>query len=602
MKKGQLGVQTENLLPIIKKYLYSDQEIFLRELISNAVDATQKLQTLVRSGAYDEEVKDTRIEVEVDQKQGKIHVKDKGVGMSEKELEKYINEIAFSSAGDFVEKYKDKDPANIIGHFGLGFYSAFMVADKVEIDTRSYKKDVPAVLWSCTGDTEFEIKRSKRKSRGTKVTLHVSDDAKEYLEPSRIRELLQKYCRFVPVEVAFENEVINDTKPIWLKNPSELTSQNYQDFYNKLYPLSQPPLFWIHLNVDYPFKLTGVLYFPKITTNIEVQRNKIRLYCNQVYVTDNVGDIVPEFLTLLHGVIDSPDIPLNISRSYLQNDSNVKKISNYIVRKVAEKLKNIFKDNRKDYEEKWNDISVFIKYGILTNEKFKEKATDFLLLGNVDNRYFTISEYKEKVKENQTDKNGKIVFLYTNDEKSQHTYIEAARKREYDILKFDHPIDTHFLQHLEQMDEKVSIKRVDSETIDNLIDKGEEKESALSKDQQDKLKKVYEEVANKDTYKLETEALSPDDPPLVITQGEMERRMKEMSELSGMSHMGNLPDQITARINTNHKLASRILLAKNKTQQKKLAQQAFDLARLSKGMLKGEDLGEFIKRSLNLIE
>ncbi len=601
MKQGNLGVQTENVLPIIKRFLYSDQEIFLRELASNAVDATQKMETLANAGEYEKDLGDLTIKVELDTENGTLSIIDRGIGMTEEEVEKYINEIAFSSAGEFMEQFKNEQTkGQIIGKFGLGFYSAFMVADQVDLITLSYKEGSKPVKWTGTGESTYQIEETEKEDRGTEVRLHLSEDANEYLEKERIKQLLKKYCGFMPVEIDFDGEVINDTNPIWHQNPSELTAQNYKDFYQKLYPGSQPPLFWIHLNVDYPFNLTGVLYFPKLSSSLESQRNKIQLYSNQVYVTDSVDDIVPEFLTLLHGVMDSPDIPLNVSRSHLQADSNVKKISNYIVKKVAEKLESLFNNDRKEYEEKWNDIHVFLKYGFLTNDKFKEKAKAFILLTGVDGTRYTIEEYKNKIKDLQTDKDGKLVILYTTDKESQHTYVEAAKKREYDVLELDHPIDSHFIQTLEAEEENISIKRVDSDSLDKLIDKGEQAESALNEEQQKHLKEVYQNVINDDQAQVETEALSPDDPPLVITQGEFERRMKEMSQLSGMD-MSQMPSQLNVKINTNHSLANKVLLEPDEESKKLYAKEAYDLARLSQGTLKGKDLSEFVDRTLDLM-
>ncbi len=601
MKQGNLGVQTENVLPIIKKFLYSDQEIFLRELVSNAVDATKKIQTLSNTGQFEGELGDLTIQVGVDKDNKYITIRDRGIGMTEEEVQEYINEIAFSSAGEFMQQFQDEqEKGQIIGKFGLGFYSAFMVSDKVEIVTRSYKEDAQPVKWTGTGDSSYQIDEVEKEERGTEIRLHISEDAEEYLEEERIKNLLSKYCGFMPVPIQFNNEVINDTNPLWNENPSELTNQNYQDFYQKLYPGSQPPLFWIHLNVDYPFTLTGILYFPKLSNQLEVQRNKIQLYANQVYVTDNVEDIVPEFLTLLHGVMDSPDIPLNVSRSNLQADSRVKKISNYIVKKVAEKLESLFNEDRKNYEEKYEDIHVFLKYGFLTNDKFKEKAQPLILLKNTQGKYFTTEEYKSQVKDLQTDKDGNTVFLYTTDKDAQQTYIEGAQKRNYDVLIFDHPIDSHFIQTIEGEDENVQVKRVDADSLDNLINTGENKESVLNDEQQNQLKETFNNVINDDQITVETEAHSPDDPPLVITQAEFTRRMKEMSQMSGMG-MDQLPDQYNVKINTNHSLANKILVEPDTNQKQLYAQEAYDLARLSHGMLKGEDLSQFVNRTLELM-
>jgi molecular chaperone HtpG len=600
MKQGNLNVQTENILPIIKKFLYSEEEIFIRELISNATDATQKLQTLINSGEYDQEAGDLTIQVKIDKDNGTLHVIDRGVGMTEEEVERYINEIAFSSAGEFAEKFKDEETGQIIGKFGLGFYSYFMVSDQVEIKTLSYQAGAEPVKWTGTGGAEFSIEKADKEDRGTEIVLHISEENQEYLEEERIKNLLQKYCGFMPIPIQFNEETINDTNPIWLQSPNELTSQNYTDFYNKLYPMSQAPLFWIHLNIDYPFHLTGILYFPKINTNIEVQQNKIHLYSNQVFVTDNVESIVPEFLQLLHGVIDSPDIPLNVSRSYLQTDSSVRKISNYIVKKVSEKLKEIFNKDREDYEQKWDDIHVFIKYGMLTNDKFKEKARDFLLTQSLEGKKFTIDEYRDHVKDKQTDKDGNVVLLYATNPDGQQPYIEAAQNRGYDVLMMDHPIDSHFIQLLERDEENLSFKRVDAESVDKLIDKGEEKESALSEDQQSKLKEVFTQVIGDENQTIETEPLSPEDPPLLITQGEFQRRMKEMTEMSGMGS-GQMPDAMNVKVNTNHHLAKKILDAKKDENKKQLAKQSYDLARLSQNMLSGKELSEFINRSVDMM-
>lgn len=601
MKQGNLGVQTENVLPIIKRFLYSDQEIFLRELASNAVDATQKMETIANTGGYDEDLGDLTIKVEVDKENKTLSITDRGIGMTEDEVEKYINEIAFSSAGEFMEQFQNEQAkGQIIGKFGLGFYSAFMVADKVELTTLSHQEGAQPVKWTGTGESTYQIEEAEKTDRGTEVKLHISEDAEEYLENERIKNLLSKYCGFMPIPIEFDGEVINDTNPIWNQNPSELTSQNYQDFYQKIYPGSQPPLFWIHLNVDYPFNLTGILYFPKLTSGLEAQRNKIHLYSNQVYVTDSVDDIVPEFLTLLHGVMDSPDIPLNVSRSNLQADSNVKKISNYIVKKVAEKLESLFNEDRKEYENKWDDIHVFLKYGFLTNDKFKEKAKSFILLSNVDGNRHTIEEYKEKVKDTQTDKDGNLVVLYTTDKEGQHTYIEGAKKRDYDVLELDHPIDSHFIQTLEAEEEGISIKRVDSDSLDKLIDKGEQHESSLNEEQQTQLKGIYQNVISDEQANVETEALSPEDPPLIITQGEFERRMKEMSQMSGMD-MSQMPNSMNVKINTNHSLANKLLLEPNEDSKQLYAKEAYDLARLSQGMLKGEDLSQFVNRTLDMM-
>lgn len=601
MKQGTLNVETSNIFPIIKKFLYSEKEIFLRELISNATDATQKLQTLVSKGEYDKELGDLTIDVIVDKDNKKLIIEDKGVGMTEDEVDKYINQIAFSSAEEFIQKYQEEgEQKGIIGHFGLGFYSSFMVSDKVEIDTLSYQDGAKPVHWECTHDTEYKIEEGERQERGTRITLHLNEDSQEFTEEDKIKEILNKFCRFMPVEIRFNEEIINDTNPIWLKDPQELTSQDYQDFYQKLYPASAPPLFWIHLNVDYPFNLTGVLYFPKISNSMEVQQNKIQLYCNQVFVTEHVEEIVPEFLTLLHGVIDSPDIPLNVSRSALQTDSNVRKISNYIVRKVADKLQEIFNNQRQEFEQKWDDIGTFIKYGMLTHEKFAEKAQSFCLVQNIEDKYFTFEEYKENVKAQQTDKNDSVILLYSTDPDVQNSYIEAVKNKGYDVLKLTHPIDSHFVNHLEQKLEGVNLKRVDADTAENIIEKDEKKESSLSQEQEESIKQTFEETAG-DGFTVKTEPMSPEDPPAVITQQEFQRRMKDISKMSGMDAMSGMPENYELSVNSNHPLASRIALLPDENQKKEVARHVIDLAKLSNNMLTGKELTEFVKRSGELL-
>jgi molecular chaperone HtpG len=603
MKQGNLTVHTENIFPIIKKFLYSDHEIFLRELISNAVDATQKVKTFASTGEFDGELGDLTIKVSIDSKKKTLSISDSGIGMTEDEVDQYINQIAFSSAEEFVQKYADKsDAAAIIGHFGLGFYSAFMVAEKVELQTRSFKADSVPVHWSCVGTTSFEMTKGKRKERGTEVILHINEDSKEFLETARIENLLKKYCRFMPVEIEFDGKKINNTEPLWLKKPTELKNEDYIAFYKELYPYAEDPLFWIHLNVDYPFNLTGVLYFPKQQNYMEVQKSKIQLYSNQVFVTDEVKEIVPEFLMLLHGIIDSPDIPLNVSRSYLQADHNVKKISSYIVKKVADKLAELFKENREDFEKKWDDISFFIKFGMLTDEKFAEKAQEFALVKNTEGKYFTFAEYREKVAALQTDKAGQLVWLYTTDPEQQHGFVEAARKKTFDVLVFNNPVDNHFIQQIETKQEKLSIKRVDADTPDKLIDKDEKVESVLSQEEQDALKTVYETVSGKDKYTIKTESLSPEDAPVIITQSEWMRRMKDMSKLSGMGDMNAFPGGYDLILNTNHKLSKRIADQKDTEDGKKLASYLFDLARLSQNLLSGQDLTDFVNKSVSWLE
>ena len=604
-EKGTISIHTENIFPIIKKFLYSDHEIFLRELVSNAVDATQKLKRLSAIGEYKGEVgEDLKVKVSVDKEARKIIISDRGIGMTAEEIKKYINQIAFSGATEFVEKYKDKPDANqIIGQFGLGFYSAFMVADTVEIDTKSFKENTEAARWICDGSTEFEITASDKTERGTDVILNVAADSDEFLEPARLKTILNKYCKFLPVEVEFEGEVINNPNPIWTKSPSELTDEDYTKFYNELYPFSEPPLFWIHLNVDYPFNLTGILYFPKIKNEFEFTKNKIQLYSKQVFITDEVKDVVPEFLMLLHGVIDSPDIPLNVSRSFLQADSNVKKINTYITKKVADKLNELFKKDRKAYEEKWNDINVFVKYGMLSDEKFYDKAKDFGLLQNLEGKYFTMEEYKAFVQANQTAKDGNQVWLYATDVEKQHAFIEAAQNRSYDVLKLDSVIDSHFIGLLEQKVEKTTLKRVDSETIDKLIEKDETKEMVLNEDEKTKLKEIFEKAIDNKNMMVSIEPLSPEDQPVIITMPEFMRRMKDMAKTGGggMMFMGNMPDSYNVSVNGNHPIIQRILKAREESKEK-IARQAFDLALLSQNMLSGAALTAFVKRSVELIE
>ena len=625
MQKGNISVQTENIFPIIKKFLYSDQEIFLRELIANAVDATSKIKSLASRGEYKGELGNLTIEVKLDKKARTLTISDKGLGMSEEEVGKYLNQIAISSAQEFVEKYKDE--ANIIGKFGLGFYSAFMVADKVEVNTQSWQEGEGAVLWTCEGSPDFTIKKSKKKERGTDITLHISEDSKEFLEEGRIEELLTKYCKFLPVEIKFgtkketieegegddkkEKEVevdniINNPAPAWKKSPNDLTDEDYKNFYRELYPFTyEPPLFWIHLNIDYPFNLTGILYFPKLNNALEVQKNKIHLYCNQVYVTDEVKEIVPEFLTLLHGVIDSPDIPLNVSRSYLQSDSNVRKITGYITKKVADKLNDLFKNEREEFESKWNDLGVFIKYGMLSDEKFAEKAMDFVLLKDVDGKFHTVNDYQEKIKGTQTDKHDKVIMLYTHNADAHHSIIESAKARGYEVLVMDHPLDAHFMQHLEMKTGKVTFVRVDSDTLDNLVQKDEKKESVLSEKEQETVKTVFETIAKeKKGSSIELKPLSPDDQPVQITRNEFMRRMMEMQALGGGGFAGmGMGDMYNVVVNTNHPfIAEKLLGAKEAADKEALAKHLLDLALLNQGMLKGADLSAFVKKSLEFLK
>ena len=577
MQKGNIGVTTENIFPIIKKFLYSDHEIFLRELVSNAVDATQKLKTLAATGDFKGELGDLTVRVKLDKENGTITISDRGLGMTAEEIDKYINQIAFSGANDFLEKYKD-DANAIIGHFGLGFYSAFMVAKTVDIVTLSYKEGAKAVKWSCDGSPEFTLEETERSDRGTDIILHVDEDCKEFLEESRLQSLLTKYCHFLAVPVAFgkkkewkdgkqvetdEDNLINDTCPIWTKKPSDLKEEDYKKFYRDLYPMADEPLFWIHLNVDYPFNLTGVLYFPKIKNNIDLQRNKIQLYCNQVYVTDSVEGIVPDFLTLLHGVIDSPDIPLNVSRSYLQSDSNVKKISTYITKKVSDRLQSIFKNDRKEFEEKWDDLKIFINYGMLTQEDFYEKASKFALFKDTDNKYYTFEEYQTLIKDNQTDKNGSLIYLYANNLDEQYTYIDAAKNKGYNVLLMDGQLDVPMINMLEQKFEKSHFTRVDSDIVDRLIVKEDQKGEELPHDKQEVLSSLFKgqmPKVKKTEFHVEAHALGENNAPIVITQAEYMRRMKDMASIQpGMSFYGEMPDMFNLVLNSDHRLIKQVL-------------------------------------------
>jgi molecular chaperone HtpG len=599
---GKISVSTENIFPIIKKFLYSDHEIFLRELIANATDATQKLKALNSLGEFAGELGELTIEVILDADKKTLTVRDRGIGMTAEEIKKYINQIAFSGAEEFVQKYKDKTETGIIGHFGLGFYSAFMVAKKVEILTKSYQ-DAPAAYWECDGSPEYTIKKAEKDFRGTDIVLHLADDSLEFAEENRIQSILTKYCKFLPIEIKFKEEIINNTKPAWTRKPADLTTEDYTNFYRELYPFAEEPLFHIHLNVDFPFNLTGILYFPKIRSNIEMQRNKIQLYCNQVFVTDSVEGIVPDFLTLLHGVLDSPDIPLNVSRSYLQSDSNVKKISSHITKKVADKLEEMFKSNREDFEKKWDDIRIFIQYGILTDEKFYERAQKFVLLKNTEGNYFTLEEYKEKVSAIQTDINEKTVYLYAGNVAEQHSFIETAKERGYDVLEMNGPLDSHFIQHLESKLEKISFVRIDSDTLDNLIQKDDKAPSKLNEEEQKTLSSLFESAVDKATFSVKVEPLSETELPVIITRPEFFRRMKEMQAMGGggMSMMGNFPEMMNLVINGNHPLVGKILAEADETKRQATAKQLTDLALLSQGMLKGEELTRFIKRSVEFV-
>ena len=683
MQKGNIGVTTENIFPVIKKFLYSDHEIFLRELVSNAVDATQKLKTYASKGDFKGELGDITVRVNLDKEAGTITISDRGIGMTAEEIDKYINQIAFSGANDFLDKYKD-DANAIIGHFGLGFYSAFMVAKKVDIITQSYQEGSQAVKWSCDGSPEFTLEEAERTSRGTDIVLHIDDDCKEFLEESRISTLLNKYCRFLPVTVAFgkkkdwkdgkqveteEDNIINSTDPLWMKKPQDLKDEDYKKFYRDLYPMSDEPLFWIHLNVDYPFNLTGVLYFPKIKSNLDLQKNKIQLYCNQVYVTDSVEGIVPDFLTLLHGVIDSPDIPLNVSRSYLQSDSNVKKISTYISKKVADRLQSIFKNDRKEFEQKWDDLKLFIHYGLLTQEDFYDKANKFTLFKDTDDKFYTYEEYQTLIKENQTDKDGNLIYLYANNKEEQYSYIEAATSKGYNVLLMDGQLDTALVGMLEHKFEKARFTRVDSDVVDRLIVKEEFKNPDIEAGKGEILSSVFRSQLpqiNKVEFHVEAHSLGETASPLLITQGEYMRRMKEMANLQpGMAFYGEMPDMFNLVLNVDHKLIKSVLadadkeceaellpieaelrglnarqavieqaqqdkkddeiteaekndlanvekkIADEKSKKEavickfaagnKVVHQLIDLALLQNGMLKGEALNNFVKRSIELI-
>ncbi|MCF0039657.1 molecular chaperone HtpG [Dyadobacter fanqingshengii] len=606
-EKGNLSIHTENIFPIIKKFLYSDHEIFLRELVSNAVDASQKIKKLASYGEFNGELGDLKVVVKLDKEAKTITISDNGIGMTADEIKKYINQIAFSGATEFVEKYKDKGEdgkgdKGIIGHFGLGFYSAYMVAENVEIITKSYQEGAEAVRWECDGSTEFELGPAEKAERGSDIILHIAADSEEFLDEHRLRGILEKYGKFLPIEIEFEEKVINNPNPIWTKNPADLKDEDYLAFYKELYPFSEDPLFWIHLNVDYPFNLTGVLYFPKLKNDFQGQREKIQLYSRQVFITDEVKDIVPDFLQLLHGVIDSPDIPLNVSRSYLQADGNVKKINGYITRKVADKLSEIFKNDREGFEKKFDDIGLFVKYGIISDDKFYEKAKDFCLLKNTEGKFFTFEEYREHVKGNQTDKNDTQVWLYTTDEKKQDAFIQSAKKRSYDVLTFTTIIDSHFINALEQKLEKVNVKRVDADTLDKLVEKDVTLESILSSDDQDKVKKIFEEVAGSKSAHVQVEAMPVDELPVVITFPEFMRRMTDMQATSGQRSMfGDMPLMYTVSLNSNHPVISRVLQSENEEAQKSLAKQVFDLALLSQGLLSGSDLTQFIQRTVSTL-
>ena len=619
MAKGNIGVTTENIFPVIKKFLYSDHEIFLREMVSNAVDATQKLKTLAEKGDFKGEMGELKVSVSLDKEAGTLTFSDNGIGMTEEEIDRYINQIAFSGVTDFLDKYKDNANA-IIGHFGLGFYSSFMVADKVDIITRSYKDGAEAVKWTCDGSPEYEIEPAEKAERGTDIVLHIAEDCKEFLEESKITELLNKYCKFMPVPVVFgkkkewnsdekkmvetqEDNIINSTEPLWTKQPSSLKDEDYKKFYSELYPMQDEPLFWIHLNVDFPFHLTGILYFPRVQSNLDLQRNKIQLYCNQVFVTDQVEGIVPEFLTLLHGVIDSPDIPLNVSRSYLQSDANVKKIASYITKKVADRLNGIFKTDRKDYEEKWDNLKIFIEYGMLTDESFYDRAKDFALFKDTDGKHFTYEEYRTLIKDNQTDKDGTLVYLYANDKDEQYTYIEAAKAKGYSVLMFDGQLDNATLGLFEQKFEKSRFTRVDGDIMERLIQKEDVKKVELSKEDSDKLTEAFKAKLpqmDKVTFNVEIQALGETAAPVMFTQSEYMRRMKDMSRYqSGMAFYGQMPDSYNLVLNSDNAVIKSVIADTGKEE---TISQLIDLALLQNGMLKGEALDKFLKRSVELLK
>ena len=611
MQKGSIRVQAENIFPIIKKFLYSDHEIFIRELVSNAVDATQKLKTLSSIGEVKGEIADTNIEIKIDKEKKTLTISDKGVGMTAEEVDKYINQVAFSSAEEFLEKYKGKNEANIIGHFGLGFYSSFMVSDKVEIYTKSFREDAKAVRWECDGSPEYTLEETEKEKRGTDIILFINEESKEFLEPERIKTILEKFCKFLPVPIMFvgedssgEDKQINNPNPAWTRKPSELTAEDYENFYKELYPFGEKPLFWIHLNVDYPFNLTGILYFPKIKERYEIQKDKIQLYSNQVFVTDEVKDIVPEFLMLLHGVIDSPDIPLNVSRSYLQGDPNVKKINAHITKKVADKLEEIFNNDRKSFEEKWESLGLFVKYGMMTDDKFLEKANKFNIFEDAaEKKFYTLEGYRKETEALQKNKDGKLVMLYTTDPVQQDSYIQAAIKRSYKVVKLETIVDAAFINNMEMKWTDVQFVRVDADITENLIDKVEHAESVLSKDEETKLKELFKVEVPEMHVSVEVKGLNPETPPVIATRPEFMRRMKDMAAHGGMgSFYGNMPEEVTLTINGNHPVYKNILREDDKEKQQKQVRNLTDLALLSQGLLKGSELTNFINRSVEMMQ
>jgi len=604
MEKGNIRVHTENIFPIIKKFLYSDHEIFLRELVSNAVDATQKLKAIMGSGEFKGEAGDLRIDVDLDKENKVLKIRDRGIGMTAQEVDQYINQVAFSSAEEFLEKYKGQSEANVIGHFGLGFYSAFMVSDRVEIFTKSWK-EASAVRWECDGSPEYTLEETDKAERGTDIILHINSESEEFLDEHRIESILTKYCRFLPVPIYFNGKQINNTNPAWKKKPSELTTQDYQNFYKELYPYNELPLFWIHLNVDYPFNLTGILYFPKIKQSYEIQKDKIQLYSNQVFVTDEVKDIVPEFLMLLHGVIDSPDIPLNVSRSYLQGDPNVRKINSYISRKVADKLEEIFAKERKEFEEKWDSLGLFVKYGMMTDDKFLEKANKFYIMQDVkEGKYFTKEEYRSAAEALQKNKDGKLVVLYTTDPVQQDSYIHAAQGKGYIVVKMETLIDSAFINQIEMKWQDVQFTRIDSDITENLIDKQSESTSVLNKEEEEKLKNLFSIEMPDLHVSVDIKGLSPEAQPVIATRPEFMRRMKDMASISGSmgSFYANMPDEVTLTVNGNHPIYQNILKEENQEKQNKVIRNLADLALLSQGLLKGNNLTSFIQRSVDLMQ
>jgi molecular chaperone HtpG len=598
-EKGQLSIHTENIFPIIKKFLYSDHEIFLRELVSNAVDASQKVQKLASYGEYGGEVGELKVTVKLDKEAKTITISDNGVGMTADEIKKYINQIAFSGATEFIEKYKDKgDEKGIIGHFGLGFYSAFMVSKNVEIISKSYQEGTEAIRWICDGSTEFSIDPSDKTTRGSDVVLHIAEDSEEFLEEYRLTQILEKYCKFLPVAIEFQDKIINNPTPIWTKMPADLKDEDYLAFYKELHPYSEDPLFWIHLNVDYPFNLTGVLYFPKLKNDFSQRKEKIQLYSRQVFITDEVKDVVPDFLQMLHGVIDSPDIPLNVSRSYLQADGNVKKINGYITRKVADKLLEIFRNDREGYEKKFDDIGLFVKYGYISEEKFADKAKEFCLLKNVDGKHFTFDEYREHVQAAQTDKDGNVIWLYTNDTAKQDGYIQSAKKRDYDVLVLDTVIDSHFINGLESKLEKTNIKRVDADILDKLIETEFKSVTVMSSTDIEKVQKLFTDTLNDKKLTIAVEAMPVDELPVIITQNEFMRRMQDMAATGGQNMFyGSMPVMYNVSVNANHEVTQKILNTSDEAEQKTLIKHAYNLALLSQGLLTGAELTTFIQQA-----